>query len=143
MVRAAAYILFLPLLMAALSGGSRSVPPEKFNPVTDGVENITQSPFSGLELGGSTVTCEPIYGVFPCTTVVWGQLFLILVYEFFLALGEQYVSAGSDIFFQIFGTGIFGASMFQILGSFPEVLMIIGNSSFTLLFFFHESFYFS
>ena len=115
MVRAA-YIIFLPLLMA-LSGASRSSVPEKFNPVTHG------------GLGGSTVTCEATYGFLPCTTEVWGQLFLIVLYEFLLSLGEQYVSAGSHLFFRMFGTGIFGASLFQILGSFPEVLMILGNSS--------------
>ena len=125
MVRAA-YILFLPLLVA-FSGGSRSVP-EKLNLVTDGMKNVTQSPIIGLELSASTVTCEPTYGFLPCTTVVWGELFLIVVYEFFLSLGEQYVSAGSDLFFQIFGTGIFGASLFHILGSIPEVAMILGNS---------------
>ncbi|RVW79138.1 Sodium/calcium exchanger NCL2 [Vitis vinifera] len=122
MVRAA-YILFLPLLVA-FSGGSRSVP-EKLNLVTDGMKNVTQSPIIGLELSASTVTCEPTYGFLPCTTVVWGELFLIVVYEFLLSLGEQYVSAGSDLFFQIFGTGIFGASLFHILGSIPEVAMIL------------------
>ena len=108
----AAYIIFLPLLMA-LSGASRSSVPEKFNPVTHG------------GLGGSTVTCEATYGLLPCTAEVWGQIFLIVVYEFFLSLGEQYVSAGSRLFFRMFRTGIFGASLFQILGS----LMILGNSS--------------
>ncbi|XP_059663885.1 sodium/calcium exchanger NCL2-like [Cornus florida] len=73
----------------------------------------------------STVTCEPTYGFLPCTTEIWGQLFLIVVYEYLLSLGDQYVAAGSELFFKIIGPGIFGASLFQVLGTIPVVVLML------------------
>lgn len=72
-----------------------------------------------------TVTCEPIYGFLPCTTEIWGQLFLIVVYQYLLSLGEKYVSHGSDLFFKLTGPGIFGASLFFILGTFPQISLLL------------------
>ncbi|KAJ4849192.1 hypothetical protein Tsubulata_037077, partial [Turnera subulata] len=75
-----------------------------------------------------TVTCEPQYGFLPCTTVNWGQdLFLMVVYQYLLALAEKYISDGSDIFFEMFGTGIFGAGLFQIMGIFPQMFLILAT----------------
>lgn len=81
----------------------------------------------------TTVTCEPIYGFLPCTTNFWGLLFMIVVYEVLLSFGERYVSTGSDLFFENFGTGIFGGSIFHLLGTFPQAGLILGK--FTWLFF--------
>ncbi|KAJ4828540.1 hypothetical protein Tsubulata_035964 [Turnera subulata] len=76
-------------------------------------------------LRAKTVTCEPGYGFLPCTTKVWGQVFLIMMYQYMLYLSEKYISTGSDLFFEMFGTGIFGAGMFQILGIFPQILLVL------------------
>ncbi|XVF40392.1 hypothetical protein PTKIN_Ptkin01aG0109700 [Pterospermum kingtungense] len=73
----------------------------------------------------TTVTCEPTYGFLPCTTKVWGQLFLLVVYEYLLSLSEQYITSGSNLFFKMFGTGIFGASLFHILGMFPQLILVL------------------
>ncbi|OWM91152.1 hypothetical protein CDL15_Pgr000095 [Punica granatum] len=78
-----------------------------------------------LGLRTTTVTCTPTYGFLPCTTEVWGELFLIIVYEYLLAVASHYVSSGSDLFFRMFGTGIFGASLFQMLGSIPQVVIML------------------
>lgn len=81
----------------------------------------------------STVTCKPVYGFLPCTTNIWGQLFMIVIYQYLLSLGGSYVSAGSDLFFQLTGPGIFGASLFHLLPTFPQLSLIIGK-------YFHNSF---
>ncbi|KAM7525051.1 hypothetical protein LguiA_014953 [Lonicera macranthoides] len=73
----------------------------------------------------STVTCKPVYGFLPCTTDIWGQLFMIVIYQYLLSLGGSYVSAGSDLFFQLTGPGIFGASLFHLLPTFPQLSLII------------------
>ncbi|KAK3039928.1 hypothetical protein RJ639_027763 [Escallonia herrerae] len=73
----------------------------------------------------STVTCEPTYGFLPCTTAVWGQLFLIVVYEYLLSIGEKYVSDGSELFFQMIGPNVFGGSLFHLLGTIPEVALVL------------------
>ncbi|KAI8567925.1 hypothetical protein RHMOL_Rhmol02G0158900 [Rhododendron molle] len=79
-----------------------------------------------LKLATTTVTCEPVYGFLPCTTELCGQLFLILVYEYLISLGNNYVSEGSELFFNMIGPGIFGASLFHILGTIPMVVLMLG-----------------
>ncbi|KAL5729969.1 hypothetical protein ACHQM5_002856 [Ranunculus cassubicifolius] len=68
-----------------------------------------------------------MYGFLPCAVNVWGYLFLIVVYQFLLYLGESYVSRGSDLMFTLLGPGIFGASAFQILGVLPQVALILAS----------------
>lgn len=95
---------------------------------SDGTDDhLTNSSMLVLNLKSSTVTCEPLYGFLPCTTELWGELFLIVVYEYLISLGQGYVSSGSDLFFKMFGTGIFGASLFQLLGTIPQVVMMLGK----------------
>ncbi|PON57406.1 Parvalbumin [Trema orientale] len=71
------------------------------------------------------VTCEPIYDFLPCTTTLSGLLFMVIVYEVLLSFGDRYISAGSDLFFETFGTGFFGASLFHLLGTVPSVGLIL------------------
>ena len=52
---------------------------------------------------------------------------MIVVYEYLLSLAEKYVSSGTDLFFQMFGTGIFGASLFHMLGTIPQVGLVLGK----------------
>ncbi|KAK9055926.1 hypothetical protein SSX86_027013 [Deinandra increscens subsp. villosa] len=76
----------------------------------------------------AAVTCEPPYGLLPCTSgSVWGRLFLIMVYQYLMALGQGYISNGSDKFFCLIGPGIFGASLFHILANFPMLFFILEN----------------
>ncbi|KAL0321274.1 UNVERIFIED_CONTAM: Sodium/calcium exchanger NCL2 [Sesamum radiatum] len=93
--------------------------------VSDGVDSERTPSFLEWRSWASTVTCEPIYGFLPCSTNVWGLLFLILVYEILLSLGGQYVANGSNLFFQIIGPGVFGASLFQFLGTIPQIVLIL------------------
>ncbi|XP_071699821.1 sodium/calcium exchanger NCL2-like [Rutidosis leptorrhynchoides] len=74
---------------------------------------------------GVTVTCEPQYGFLPCTSETWGTLFLIVVYQYVIALAQKYVSKGSDMFFGLVGPGIFGASLFHILANFPTLYLVL------------------
>ncbi|RZC48117.1 hypothetical protein C5167_041075 [Papaver somniferum] len=68
--------------------------------------------------------CEHMYGFLPCSSNLLGYLFQIVVYEYLLFLGERYVTEGSELVFQIL-PGIFGDSVFEILGAFPESMMIV------------------
>ncbi|XP_057764343.1 sodium/calcium exchanger NCL2-like [Salvia miltiorrhiza] len=73
----------------------------------------------------ATETCQPTYGFLPCSSNVWGLLFLVVVFEILLTFGGQYVGIGSDLFFQTIGPGIFGASLFQFLGTIPQIVVIL------------------
>ncbi|KAK9064278.1 hypothetical protein SSX86_015658 [Deinandra increscens subsp. villosa] len=74
---------------------------------------------------GATVTCEPQYGFLPCTSGTWGTFFLIVVYQYLLAVGQGYVSDGSNKFFGLVGPGLFGASFFHILANFPTLFIVL------------------
>ncbi|CAI9292780.1 unnamed protein product [Lactuca saligna] len=82
--------------------------------------------FGNIE--GATVTCEPKYGFLPCTNETWGALFLYMVYQYLMALGQKYVSEGSDKFFGLIGPGIFGASLFHILANFPTLFLVLQST---------------
>ncbi|MCL7028187.1 hypothetical protein MKW94_000135 [Papaver nudicaule] len=75
----------------------------------------------------AVITCEPKYGFLPCTSALWGSLFLVVVYEYVSYLGERYISMGSELMFKVLGPGIFGASAFQILGSLPEAILVMAT----------------
>ena len=101
--------------------------------ISDGIYNATvaaattsagSDSVSGL--GVSTVTCEPPYGFLPCTTELPGLILLVVVYQYLLSLGQKYVSEGSDLFFQTFGPGAFGASLFHFIGTIPQIALILG-----------------
>ncbi|XP_030460143.2 sodium/calcium exchanger NCL2-like [Syzygium oleosum] len=114
---------FMLLVILTRSANSRSIRGGS-DPISDGTAR-TNGTSSVLGLATTTVTCEPTYGFLPCTTELWGELFLIVVYEYLLALAGKYLSSGSELFFRMFGTGIFGASLFQMLGTFPQVIIML------------------
>ncbi|KAM3306707.1 hypothetical protein P3S67_013577 [Capsicum chacoense] len=75
--------------------------------------------------------CEHIYGFFPCADSVAGYIFLIAVYQYLLVVGEKLVSNGSKMLFNILGTGIFGATLFQIFKAFPRSILVIASGVFS------------
>ncbi|KAJ0082837.1 hypothetical protein Patl1_10584 [Pistacia atlantica] len=123
MARAALFMfLLLPMIYY---GSSRSIK-QNLNLLSDGMNRTThESQVLELIKLGTTVTCEPVYSFLPCSSTVWGQLFMLVVYEFLLSLSQQIIQSGSNLFFQMFGTGIFGASLFNVLGMFPQIILVI------------------
>ncbi|KAK1378644.1 sodium/calcium exchanger NCL [Heracleum sosnowskyi] len=95
--------------------------------ISDAIYNATTTAAAAAVpmLGASTVTCEPPYGFLPCTTELPGLIFLVVVYQYLLSLGQKYVSEGSDLFFQTFGPGVFGASLFHFIGTIPQIALIL------------------
>ncbi|KAL3643492.1 hypothetical protein CASFOL_014307 [Castilleja foliolosa] len=118
-------VISLLLLLVSQVAYSRSIRNE-----SDGFDSESNKS-NLLEWGVSanyTETCEPIYGFLPCSTNVWGLLFLIVVYEILLSTGGKYVGMGSELFFQITGPGVFGASLFQFLGTIPQIVLVLVSS---------------
>ncbi|KAG6392017.1 hypothetical protein SASPL_146219 [Salvia splendens] len=79
------------------------------------------------EVLSTTEMCEPTYGFLPCSSNVWGLLFLVIVFEIVLTLAGRYVGMGSDMFFRTIGPGIIGGSVFQFLGTIPQIIMILAT----------------
>lgn len=131
MSRPAALLTIFLVLQLVHFGSSRYVR-DSSDLISDGIDDrIRQPPI--LETLVDTVTCEPIYGFLPCATSLWGLIFLVIVYEILLSLADQYVSKGSELFFELFGTGIFGASAFHMLGMIPQVGLVLGKLLYLLL----------
>ncbi|XP_068325494.1 sodium/calcium exchanger NCL2-like [Pyrus communis] len=124
MSRPALFIISLVLQLVHLGSG-RIVRDSGL--VSHGMNDVISqsSILEALNLRADYVTCEPTYGFLPCATSVWGLLFLVIVYEVLLSLADHYVSRGSGIFFELFGTGVFGASAFHMLGVIPQVGMVL------------------
>ncbi|CAI9782039.1 unnamed protein product [Fraxinus pennsylvanica] len=124
MIKIAFISLFL--LLGSHLAYSRSIKEDlNFNPISDGVDSFRNSSW-GLSLSATTESCQPVYGILPCSSNVWGLLFLIVIYEILLSVAERYVANGSEQFFEIIGPGgIFGASLFQFLGTIPQIIIVL------------------
>ncbi|KAL6201375.1 hypothetical protein ACLB2K_025089 [Fragaria x ananassa] len=128
MARASLYIIFLVLQLLHL-GRCRSVKDSNVL-ISDGLDDKLISQSSSLlqvvdDLKADTVTCEPIYGFLPCATSFWGLAFMVIVYEILLYLANSFITSGSELFFQMYGTGLFGASVFHLLGTVPQVGIVL------------------
>ncbi|XP_055828009.1 sodium/calcium exchanger NCL1-like isoform X2 [Solanum dulcamara] len=91
--------------------------------VSNGVDQVENQAMYGQ--------CEHLYGFFPCADSVGGFIFLIAIYQYLLIVGEKMVSNGSKTLFNILGTGIFGATLFQILKAFPRIILVIASGVFS------------
>lgn len=94
--------------------------------VSKGGDSIKPSFF--LRLKGSHDSeeqCEQMYGFLPCSSNLPGHLFLIVVYEYLLYHGESY-AGGDGRIFGVLGNNFFGASVFQLLDSLPDSLILLG-----------------
>ncbi|XP_073297492.1 sodium/calcium exchanger NCL2-like [Primulina huaijiensis] len=131
---------FIPLFVALLTLfctrgiSSRPIPSELL--ISDGVDELKRNPSDHVILMKGSIPilmhandekCEQMYGFLPCSTTVWGHLFLILVFEYLLFAAESYVGSGGEMIFKILGPGVFGACVFQIIGSLPEALILLAS----------------
>ncbi|KAJ0700885.1 putative calcium/proton exchanger [Helianthus annuus] len=71
--------------------------------------------------------CEQTYGFMPCTTTAFGNLFLIIVYGYFMYLAATHLSAGSELLLQILGPGLVGGLCLPALGALPDAMLILGK----------------
>ncbi|KAM3338323.1 sodium/calcium exchanger NCL isoform X1 [Capsicum galapagoense] len=75
----------------------------------------------------SNDVCNHIYGFFPCAENVGGYLFMIVTFQYLLILGEKVLAIGSNRLFSILDTGIFGASIFPTLITWPRIVMAFAS----------------
>ncbi|XP_061969849.1 sodium/calcium exchanger NCL2-like [Populus nigra] len=125
------FILFL-LLTVRINVKGRSLAHSSVELlVSDGINNVQENQSSILLLKGmdscSEEKCEQLYGFLPCSSNIFGHLFLIAVYEYMLFHGEGYLASGGEKIFRILGPGVFGASAFQVLGALPESLILLAS----------------
>lgn len=118
-------IFSLFIILTAHLAYSRSIKEDSYSDSIRVPVDLSGPSFLEWGFSATTETCEPTYGFLPCSTNVWGLLFLIVVYEMLLSFGGKYVGKGSELFFQIIGPGIFGGSLFQFLGTIPQIVIVL------------------
>ncbi|XP_042486262.1 sodium/calcium exchanger NCL-like [Macadamia integrifolia] len=124
-------VLFIVIVVLATSGfgWSRSIirGTTPFSDlVSDGIDNVRQpSIISFKRILSSEETCEQTYGFLPCTTTVFGNLFLIVVYGFLMYQAATLLSNGSELLLEILGPGIIGGLFLPILGALPDAMLIL------------------
>ncbi|XP_059309436.1 sodium/calcium exchanger NCL1-like isoform X3 [Lycium ferocissimum] len=105
--------------------------------ISDGVvEDKFKNQSNYLSLGSSKELstgdkCIHIYGFFPCAENIGGYLFMIVTFQYLLILGEKVLAIGSNRLFSILDTGIFGASVFPTLITWPRIVMAFGKGIIT------------
>ncbi|KAK4721200.1 hypothetical protein R3W88_011433 [Solanum pinnatisectum] len=100
--------------------------------ISDGVEHKLKNHSNYLSLGNlkelpSGDQCNHIYGFFPCAENTGGYLFMIVTFQYLLILGEKVLAIGSNRLFSILDTGIFGASIFPTLITWPRIVMAFAS----------------
>ncbi|KAM3745354.1 hypothetical protein ACB098_06G120300 [Castanea mollissima] len=121
---------FLAIFFLTLARSSQGRPITSnystFNLVSDGVQTLQQPNLLHLNRLFSD-TCTETYGFLPCTTTVLGNVFLILVYSYFMFLGAKLLSDGSEILLEILGPGIIGGLFLPVLSSLPDATIILAS----------------
>ncbi|KAL0002067.1 hypothetical protein SO802_015848 [Lithocarpus litseifolius] len=123
------FFLAIFFLTLARSGQGRPITGNysTFNLVSDGVQTLQQPNLLHLNRFFSSNTCTETYGFLPCTTTVLGNVFLILVYSYFMFLGAKLLSDGSEILLEILGPGIIGGLFLPVLSSLPDATIILAS----------------
>ncbi|RZC65256.1 hypothetical protein C5167_008946 [Papaver somniferum] len=95
--------------------------------ITDNVEKSTTPSIQLLNRQSylSEGICEETYGFLPCTTTVFGNLFLIIIYGALMFLAARFLSTGSELLLEILGPGIVGGLFLPMLGALPDALLIL------------------
>ncbi|KAK9077892.1 hypothetical protein SSX86_006230 [Deinandra increscens subsp. villosa] len=134
--RIACFSAFLLCLLDSHATGRSLQLHDNYNErVSDGVHNgelrrnnvdgsYIQQPLKGV--GSEEAQCEQMYGFLPCSSNLPGHLFLIVVYEYLLYHGESY-AGGDGRIFGVLGNNFFGASVFQLLDSLPDSLILLAS----------------
>ncbi|KAL3702063.1 hypothetical protein R1sor_020085 [Riccia sorocarpa] len=89
---------------------------------------IEQSKWSALQeylFAEELTECEENYGIFPCSTSLGGNIFLLLVYGFCLLKAAQFLSEGSELLLTVLNPGLIGGLLLPILGALPDALLIL------------------
>lgn len=119
----------IPIFYLALSSPAQSLPFRDLSSVmvSDGIQAVEKPAFIQLNSLISSDTCEQTYGFLPCTTSVFGNVFLILVYGYVMFLAAKFLSNGSENLLQILGPGIIGGLFLPVLSSVPDAAIILGE----------------
>ena len=122
-------LLQLLLLLQVNPGNCRYIAPKysSSGQVSNGGGEVQQPAFVVFEHRPSPYSCKQTHGVMPCTTTVFGNVFLILVYGYLMFFAARLLYDGSEILVELLSPGITGGVFLPLLSSLPDAIIILGK----------------
>jgi len=80
-----------------------------------------------MDTNTTTAAVDPsacLTGVFPCSSTLSGNVFLLFGYAFILAYGASRINAGSDTLLEVCPPGLIGGVLLPTLGALPDATVI-------------------
>ncbi|KAJ9686200.1 hypothetical protein PVL29_015210 [Vitis rotundifolia] len=124
-------LLLLLLLLQVNPGNCRYIAPKYSSSglVSNGGGEVQQPAFVVFEHRPSPYSCKQTHGVMPCTTTVFGNVFLILVYGYLMFFAARLLYDGSEILVELLSPGITGGVFLPLLSSLPDAIIILGSAA--------------
>ncbi|KAI3509800.1 hypothetical protein L1887_25323 [Cichorium endivia] len=124
-------ILFSALLTLTVAGRVITTTSSS-DMVSDGVHDehrgiLRLNPFVSAE---ETESCRRSYGFMPCTTSIFGNLILLLIYNYFMKFAVSFLTSGSELLLHSLGTGVVGGVLVPIFGAAPQAIIILASGVF-------------
>lgn len=121
------FLLPVVLLLLVCHVQARKIEENSASGIIFGAVQYVKQPVLFLSHLVSSDDCDQTYGFLPCTSTVWGNVFLILAYGYLMFLSAKLLSDGSEILLQIVGPGIIGGLFLPVLSSLPDATIILGK----------------
>ncbi|KAI3753708.1 hypothetical protein L2E82_25769 [Cichorium intybus] len=124
-------ILFSTLLTLTVAGRMITTTSSS-DMVSDGVHDehrgiLRLNPFVSAE---ETESCRRSYGFMPCTTSIFGNLILLLIYNYVMSFAVSFLTSGSELLLHSLGTGVVGGVLVPIFGAAPQAIIILASGVF-------------
>ena len=71
--------------------------------------------------------CDRTYGFLPCTSTLVGNLFLLMIYGYFMYKSATMLSEGSELLLIVSDPGVIGGLLLPIVGVLPDAVLVAGS----------------
>ena len=124
------YTILILLLISTADARILSLDSSDDHLISDGISepDSSWSAATTTNLSG----CRHQYGFLPCAENAAGYIFLIVVYQVLLIVGDKLIASGSQVFLFVTGPRI-GGIIFRILRALPSMTFMISKNFFRQL----------
>ncbi|XP_057764344.1 sodium/calcium exchanger NCL-like [Salvia miltiorrhiza] len=112
------YMILILLVISVADGRILTLNSSNDDLISDGINDRDSSVTQNLS------SCRHQYGFLPCAENAAGYIFMIVVYQVLLIVGDKLIGSGSDVFFYVTGPRI-GGIIFRILRALPSMMLMI------------------
>ena len=83
--------------------------------------------FTASGIKERNVLCDHTYGLLPCSSTLIGNLFLLMIYGYFMYKSATMLSEGSELLLIVLDPGIVGGLLLPIVGVLPDTILVAGS----------------